>query len=113
MEKTKQTGPLKFIGIALLIIFIGFIIYMKFLGTYLESNVEKGGYCFLNYGEKYYFTYNEENYACKEKSGNNLIIFSEKEFKDFCPKEKLISSHFFNECFRSAPKDRNYKDIGK
>lgn len=106
-----KVGPLKVISLVLVIIFIGFVIYMKILGVYLESNVEKGGYCFLNYGEDYYFRIQDGKYQCKEKQGENIITFSEEEFKQFCPKEKLISSNFFNECWKSAPNDRNYIDI--
>ncbi len=109
----EEQTPLKVVGIVFLIIIIGMIIFVKFLGAYNENNVERGGYCFLNYGEEWIFNIREGEYLCDKKNSKEFVKFSEQEFKDYCPKEKLISLHFFNECFKSAPKNRDYIDIGK
>lgn len=74
-------------------------IYIKILGsTDIPIDVEKNGYC-KQYGEDY------ENkkgidvcYHIKDKE-QPRITFTEEEFRNYCPKHKLISFKFNSDCF--------------
>lgn len=82
--------------LSILLLFVAFGIFIKALGSSdITENVEKKGYCKITHGEEYY--YDEANSICRYNT--EKINFTEREFRDVCPKNKLISTRFYSKCF--------------
>jgi hypothetical protein len=83
-----------------LICFISFLLcfttYLKVLGSSnIPIDVEKNGYCKFIYGD------NSNNIKGTNicSNGINKVTFSDNEFRNLCPKNKLISTDFYSNCF--------------
>lgn len=93
---------------ALLIVFVSIVLVMvlwiKILGaSNIPIDVEKNGYC-KQYGDDWKNI--KETNLCKNKFSISQDIenieFSEQEFKNYCPKNKFLSTKFYSDCFHKS-----------
>jgi hypothetical protein len=86
-----------FLGILLV---LSFPVSCKIFGTTdIPKLVEQDGFCKIVYGEDYDLN-EKDNYCFTMKDG--LIdkkVFTETEFRNVCPRVKLIEPRFYSECF--------------
>jgi len=85
---------------------IGFIlifgIYMKMLGASdVTIDVEKNGYCKIVYGNDWK-NIRYSNICVDKKHYENKNEFTENQFREVCPKNKLISTNFQSDCFHKS-----------
>jgi len=81
------------------------VLWAKFLGAYIETPVEKQGYCKMNYGDEWRLT--KGNNECYSYENNKKIThsFTEEEFKEQCSKPTFFSTTFHNDCFKNNKGD--------
>lgn len=91
----------KVLSLVLLLIVLIMVIWIKILGaTEVTSDVEKNGYC-KQYGEDWR-NKKGENYCYNSKNIGEIIEFGEVEFRDYCPKNKFLSTKFYSKCFHKS-----------
>ncbi len=96
--KIGQQKVEKVLGATFLLIFIYMLIWIKFLGaTDIGIEVEKDGYCKFAYGEDW--DYSEIRDVCFYKEAKS---FTEKEFREVCPKNKFLSTKFYSSCWKNG-----------
>ena len=90
----------KVVIVTLLLVFIGFIIYIKVLGSVTEVgiNIEKKGYC-KSFGDEWF--YDGVKDLCSDRNGEQKT-FTLEEFREACPKNKLFSTQFYSDCWNKA-----------
>ena len=83
---------------------IAFFLYLKVLAqSDLPNDVRKNGYCILNYGSEYKNQRGTNNCIIKNIIDIEPITFTEDEFKEYCPKPKLLSIKINSDCFKASP----------
>ncbi len=101
----KIEQPMK----AVLIFFICLLLYsismIKLFGSMeITSDVEKNGYCISNYGEDWYNKRGTN--LCKSKysykDNSEPIEFTQEQFRNYCPQNKLLSIKFYSDCFHKS-----------
>ena len=98
-------NPTKIVLIFLVCLFLFLSIYVKFLGAYVETPVEKQGYCKIKYGNDFRL-YQDLNQCYSYKDGEKITFqFTEQEFLDSCPKPKIISTNIWGNCFHANKGD--------
>ena len=90
----------------LLFVFIGLflftIISMKVLGaSEVPIDVEKNGYCKITYGDNWE-NRKETNLCYNDLEDVEPRAFSEKEFREVCPKNNFLSTKFNSDCFHKS-----------
>lgn len=83
-------------------IFLLMTLWLKVLGsTTVPIDVEKNGYCKYTYDDDWKnqrgtdFCYDKKDYKTK-------IGFTEEEFRNTCPKNKILSISFYSDCFHKS-----------
>jgi len=98
--KITEQPVMKVLFIFFICLFLVMSVWIKFLSsTDVPINVEKNGYC-KQYGEGWYNKKNTN--ICKEEGKPNQIEFSEEEFRNYCPKNKFLSTKFSSDCFSKS-----------
>jgi len=94
-------------------IVIGMMIYVKFLATTnVPQEVERIGYCKMNYGE-YYENQKGINHCYSKVRDEPKYDFTDEEFRSYCPKQKFFSTSFYSDCFKNAsPKSETSINYG-
>jgi len=77
------------------------LVWVKILGTYVPSPVDKQGYCKITYGDSW--RYNKEKNVCYYRT--EQIPFTENEFKEKCSKPNFISLQVWSDCFKANKGD--------
>ncbi len=100
----KIEQPMKAILIFFTFLFIYSIFMLKLFGSMdITSDVEKNGYC-KQFGDDWYNLRGEN--VCKFKysyrDNTEPIEFSEQEFREYCPKNKFLSTKFQSDCFHKS-----------
>ena len=103
-QRIENQSIMKILGITFLLIFLIIVLWVKILGaSNVVLNVEKNGYC-KQYGEDWRNI--KGSNICRNKyhlsQGIEDIDFTEQEFRDYCPKNKIISLKFFSDCFKQS-----------
>lgn len=94
MKITLGQALAGFLIISILTIFFSF----KIAGaSNLPVLIEKDGYCKTMYGEDW--DYSEIRFDCFNTKGIERISFTKEEFREVCPKNKLLSTRFSPVCF--------------
>ena len=92
----------KIIG-CVLIFMLCFTTYIKVLGASdIPIDVEKNGYCKIVYGENWRNIKETNECITYENEEQLKESFLDYEFRDVCPKNKIISSSFYSNCFHSS-----------
>lgn len=85
------------ITIAAIIIFTAF--FVKYLGsTDITYEVEKDGFC-KQYGEEWRNKKGLNECYNPFNPTDEHIIFTDKDFRNECSKNKFISTNFYSDCF--------------
>lgn len=96
IRKIGQQKVEKVLGVTFFLIFLWMIFWIKFLGaSNVGIEVEKDGYCKSVYGEDW--DYNEVGDYCFNEEPK---IFTEKQFREVCPKNKFLSTRFNSVCWK-------------
>lgn len=83
--------------IVIFIILVGTVLLTLKIGgsSSLPELVERDGFCKTAYGDNW--NYHEQNNYCFNR--NETKTFTEQEFREICPKNQLLSTRFYSECF--------------
>ena len=83
------------LGLYFLFVAVVLVVYASYGGAYTWSNVERDGFCKINYGEDYVYIpkINSCSVWNKELKTTEKINFPEEEFKVYCSEGKVS---FFN-----------------
>ena len=100
----------KALGIFFVFLIVFSIVFVKFLGAFyiVEGTklIEKDAFCKITQGEEW--KYDEDKEDCYDKKDHEIReTFSEKEFREVCPKNEFISTKFYSDCFHQGdPRSR-------
>jgi len=99
--KIGEQPVLKVIFVTFLCLLLYSVFMVKLFGSMdITSDVEKNGYCISNYGESWYNLKGKN--ICNDENSNNQVIFTEQEFKSYCPSNNFLSTKFYSDCFHKS-----------
>lgn len=98
-----KIGLERFLLSMFIVITLTLVIECKILGaSNVPINVEKNGYCKIVYGDNWR-NIKETNDCITYKYGEQIKeTFLDNEFREVCPKNKILSNKFYSYCFHKS-----------